>query len=108
MFNLPSNLQQEIYEYDSTYHELYSVMMLELIEMALLSRYIRMCAYDIIISEKECKKILRNIKKEQLRRLAHLTKTTMPRKITKKRLLMKILFNTCFYTIRPRQVFQNV
>lgn len=106
MFSLPTELQKLIYDYDSTYHEYYNVTMLELVEMSLLIRYTRACAYDIIISEKECKKILRSIKKDQLRRLAHFTRTLLPKKITKRRLLIKILFNTVFYTKAP--IFRNI
>lgn len=108
MFELPIEVQKHIYEYDSTYHEHYKVAMLELIELTLLIKYIRVCAYDIIISEKERKKILRNIKKDQLRRLAYFTKTPLPKKSTKRKLLLKILFNTYFYTRSPRVIFKQL
>lgn len=106
MFKLPPELQCHIYGYDPTYRQVYNMAMLELKELILLIRFVRVKSYDILVSEKECVKVLRGIRKEQLHRLAYFTRTRHPRTITKKRLLIKIMFNTCFYTRAPRFIFR--
>lgn len=97
MFDLPLDLQRIIFEYDGTFREHYSRVMNELLEMYCLIKLFRRRTYDLIISEKECKRILRFVKKGQLRQLAYFTKTRLPRKITKRRLALKIVFGTKFF-----------
>jgi hypothetical protein len=105
---LPQELISEIFEYDETYRIRYVSVVFELLELSGLLRFVYMYAYDIVTSEKTCKKFLRFVTKSQIRRLAYFTKTRLPRKFTKRRGLLGIVFNTIYKPSMRHKKFRSM
>ena len=108
MFQLPDAILQKIYEYDGTYRNHYDIVMLEIVILSEILKCVYAFAYEIVTCEKFCKRFLRFITKQQIRKLAYLTKTRLPRKFTKRKGMLGIVFNTIYKPNMRYRKYRNM
>lgn len=108
MYHLPDVLIKEIYEYDDTYRNHYSIVMFEIVILTEILKCIYALSYDIVTCEKSCKKFLRFVSKHQIRKLAYFTKTRLPKKFTKRKGILGIVFNTVYKPNMRFRKFRNM
>lgn len=87
----PTDLQKHIYEFDPTFHEVWATVNKELRTSFLMLYTLRHQALEIILDPK---RFLRKVRKQTIRDLAYFTRTKLPRRFTKHRALITIMFNS--------------
>jgi hypothetical protein len=92
MFNLPRDLQMKIWEFDPTFRNRFYIVLQEMIAISALHHTIMEDAGNLFIFQSYCKSFLRYVKKRQLRCLAKVTGTRLPRRFTKRRALLAIIY----------------
>lgn len=91
---LPSSLVQLIYEFDPTYRDYFTRMVLP--QMKRILYLIDLITYEsgnIVISQRYCKSVLRSIRKHEIRSVSKATGTRLPRRFTKRRAMLAIIFH---------------
>lgn len=94
---LPPELIARVFEYDDTHHREFGLVLRQLISLKNLLSDLYYFSFETVFNQRFCKKLLRQVRKRDLRLLAKMTRTSLSKRFTKRRAAVAIVFSILRY-----------